>query len=176
MTSDGSHTNATYYNDVRVPADMRVGEENQGWRLITTQLNHERMMLGPAGRIEGLRDMVVDWARDRTTPTARRCSTLPAIRDTLARATAAFRVNELLNWQVAGYRRDRARGRRRRVGLEGVRLRRGAVAGAGAGALVTRTATRRTRRPRGCAATSTRPRSGTSCSPSAAGSTRCSAS
>ena len=41
---------------------MLVGEENQGWKLITTQLNHERVMLGPAGRIEGLRDRVADWA------------------------------------------------------------------------------------------------------------------
>ena len=51
ILSDGAHhTNATYYNDVRVPADMLVGEENGGWRLITTQLNNERVMLGPAGR------------------------------------------------------------------------------------------------------------------------------
>lgn len=50
ILSDGAHhTNATYYNDVRVPADMLVGEENGGWRLITTQLNNERVMLGPAG-------------------------------------------------------------------------------------------------------------------------------
>ena len=63
ITADGSHhVNATYYNDVRVPVDMLVGEENQGWKLITTQLNHERVMLGPAGRIEGLRDRVLDWA------------------------------------------------------------------------------------------------------------------
>ena len=52
ILSDGAHhTNATYYNDVRVPADMLVGEENAGWRLITTQLNHERVMLGPAGKV-----------------------------------------------------------------------------------------------------------------------------
>ena len=63
ITADGSHhVNATYFNDVRVPVDMLVGEENQGWKLITTQLNHERVMLGPAGRIEGLRDRVADWA------------------------------------------------------------------------------------------------------------------
>ena len=55
ITSDGAHhTNATYYSDVRVPADMLVGEENAGWRLITTQLNHERVMLGPAGRVAGI--------------------------------------------------------------------------------------------------------------------------
>ncbi|TNM43336.1 acyl-CoA dehydrogenase [Nocardioides albidus] len=96
ITADGSHhVNATYFNDVRVPVDMLVGEENQGWRLITTQLNHERVMLGPAGRIEGLRDRVVRWAdaagvRDRAD-----------VRDVLGRATAVFRVNELLNWEVA---------------------------------------------------------------------------
>ena len=55
ITHDGAHhVNATYYSGVRVPARMRVGEENGGWRLITTQLNHERVMLGPAGRIAAL--------------------------------------------------------------------------------------------------------------------------
>ena len=103
VTSDASHhTNATYYNDVRVPADMLVGEENQGWRLITTQLNHERVMLGPAGRLEGLRDLVVAWARDREDASGTPLLSVQAVRDTLARTTAAFRVNELLNWQVAG--------------------------------------------------------------------------
>ena len=96
ITADGSHhVNATYFNDVRVPVDMLVGEENQGWKLITTQLNHERVMLGPAGRLEGLRDRVADWAAkagviDR-----------PDVRRTMGAVTAAFRVNELLNWEVA---------------------------------------------------------------------------
>ena len=103
VTCEGSHhVNATYYNDVRVPADMLVGEENQGWRLITTQLNHERVMLGPAGRLEGLRDLVVDWAGDKTAPNGKPLLTLPDVHASLARVTAAFRVNELLNWQVAG--------------------------------------------------------------------------
>ncbi|MBS4754312.1 acyl-CoA dehydrogenase [Nocardioides sp. zg-ZUI104] len=96
ITADGSHhVNATYFNDVKVPADMLVGEENQGWRLITTQLNHERVMLGPAGRIEGLRDRVVRWAD------AAGVRDLPDVADLLGRATATFRVNELLNWEVA---------------------------------------------------------------------------
>ncbi|MDO9457815.1 acyl-CoA dehydrogenase [Nocardioides sp.] len=96
ITADGAHhTNATYYNDVRVPVDMLVGEENQGWKLITTQLNHERVMLGPAGRIEGLRDRIVDWA------TKAGVDDRPDVRDVVGRVTAVFRVNELLNWQVA---------------------------------------------------------------------------
>jgi alkylation response protein AidB-like acyl-CoA dehydrogenase len=103
ITCDGSHhVNATYYNDVRVPADMLVGEENEGWKLITTQLNHERVMLGPAGRLEGLRDLVVDWAKDRTAPDGTPVLEVGWVRDVLARVTASFRLNELLNWQVAG--------------------------------------------------------------------------
>ena len=65
ITHDGAHhVNATYYAGVRVPVRMRVGAENGGWRLITTQLNHERVMLGPAGRIAALHDRVRAWAAD----------------------------------------------------------------------------------------------------------------
>ncbi|GGU40151.1 acyl-CoA dehydrogenase [Nocardioides albus] len=96
ITADGSHhVNATYFNDVRVPADMLVGEENKGWKLITTQLNHERVMLGPAGRIEGLRDRVLRWA------TAQGVAESPDVRALMGETTAVFRVNELLNWAVA---------------------------------------------------------------------------
>jgi alkylation response protein AidB-like acyl-CoA dehydrogenase len=96
ITCDGAHhVNATYYTDVRVPADMLVGKENAGWRLITTQLNHERVMLGPAGRLAALYERVRDWA------TARDLLEEPDVRRALAKARAHIRVNELLNWQVA---------------------------------------------------------------------------
>jgi len=102
ITHDGAHhLNATYYADVRVPVTMRVGEENAGWRLITTQLNHERVMLGPAGRIAALADRVRDWAQARTASDGRRLLDLPDVRRALAEAGACRRVNELLNWQVA---------------------------------------------------------------------------
>ncbi|MEG8177361.1 acyl-CoA dehydrogenase [Nocardia terpenica] len=96
ITCDGAHhTNATYFDGVRVPADMLVGEENGGWRLITTQLNHERVSLGPSGKIEQLYDRVRDWAR--------RGGVLgePDVRRALGRLHAMVRLNELLNWQVA---------------------------------------------------------------------------
>ncbi|MFI5954530.1 acyl-CoA dehydrogenase family protein [Cryptosporangium sp. NPDC051539] len=102
VTSDGAHhVNATYYRDVRVPVAMRVGEENRGWRLITTQLNHERVMLGPAGRLGGLLDRVRSWAADRADPSGTPLLSLPDVRRSLARAHAFQRANELLNWQVA---------------------------------------------------------------------------
>jgi alkylation response protein AidB-like acyl-CoA dehydrogenase len=96
ITADGAHhVNATYYSDVRVPVEMRVGAENAGWRLITTQLNHERVMLGPAGRLGALYDRVRDWAATRSLVDE------PDVRRVLSRAYATLRVNELLNWQVA---------------------------------------------------------------------------
>jgi alkylation response protein AidB-like acyl-CoA dehydrogenase len=102
ITQDGAHhTNATYYADVRVPVAMRVGAENAGWRLVTTQLNHERVMLGPAGRIAALHDRVRDWAAGRAGPDGRPLLAQPDVARALARAQASLRVNELLNWQVA---------------------------------------------------------------------------
>ncbi|TQM29123.1 acyl-CoA dehydrogenase family protein [Nocardia bhagyanarayanae] len=97
ITCDGAHhTNATYFDNVRVPADMLVGEENRGWRLITTQLNHERVSLGPSGKIEQLYDRVRDWARPRGLLVE------PDVQRSLGRMHAMVRLNELLNWQVAG--------------------------------------------------------------------------
>jgi alkylation response protein AidB-like acyl-CoA dehydrogenase len=101
ILSDGAHhTNASYYNDVRVPADMLVGEENAGWRLITTQLNHERVMLGPAGKVAGVYDRVHAWASkpgsNGVTPIEN-----PNVRRALGEIHAIYRINELLNWQVA---------------------------------------------------------------------------
>ncbi len=101
ILSDGAHhTNATYYNDVRVRAEMLVGEENAGWRLITTQLNHERVMLGPAGKIAGIYDRVHAWASK-----PRGNGVTPVDQDDVKRALgeihSIWRVNELFNWQVA---------------------------------------------------------------------------
>ena len=102
ITHDGAHhVNATYYSDVRVPVTRRVGAENAGWRLITTQLNLERVALGPAGRIAALSDRVRAWAAGRSEPGGRPLLGLPDVRRALAEADACLRVNELLNWQVA---------------------------------------------------------------------------
>ncbi len=102
ITHDGAHhVNATYYADVRVPAGRLVGAENGGWRLITEQLNHERVMLGPSGRIGVLHRRVHSWAASQLGPSGRPVLGEPDVRRALARARAAERVSELLNWQVA---------------------------------------------------------------------------
>ncbi|WP_067454943.1 acyl-CoA dehydrogenase family protein [Actinomadura macra] len=102
VTMDGRHhTNSTYYQDVRVSADMLVGEENKGWDLIVNQLNHERVTLGPAGNIGHLHDRFAHWARTTSGPDGRPLIEEPAVRRAVARVYAYLRVNEFLNWQVA---------------------------------------------------------------------------
>ena len=44
-TLAGVDTNMTYYENVKVPANRVVGQVNGGWKVITSQLNHERVVL-----------------------------------------------------------------------------------------------------------------------------------
>lgn len=102
ITMDGAHhTNSTYFQDVRVPADMLIGEENKGWDLIVNQLNHERVTLGPAGNIGHTHVRFARWARTTRGPGGRPLIEEPAVRRAVAQVYAYLRANELLNWQVA---------------------------------------------------------------------------
>jgi alkylation response protein AidB-like acyl-CoA dehydrogenase len=68
-TVTGQTTSQTFYEDVRVPTSAVVGEENRGWRLITGQLNRERVALCSAAGIQHSLALVVGWARASTPPT-----------------------------------------------------------------------------------------------------------
>jgi alkylation response protein AidB-like acyl-CoA dehydrogenase len=100
-TLDGGRTNATFYEDIHVPASAVVGKENEGWRLITAQLNHERVALAPPGRVEGLLDDVVAWARETNGPGGRPVIDEPWARLALARVKAKVDALRLLNWRLA---------------------------------------------------------------------------
>jgi alkylation response protein AidB-like acyl-CoA dehydrogenase len=94
-------TNATYYEDVRVPANAMVGPENGGWWLIVGQLNHERVVLIPAGPTERLYEETRDWARESRIPDGRRVIDLPWVQQNLARVRAGVEVLKLINWRQA---------------------------------------------------------------------------
>lgn len=100
-TLGGGHTNATYYEDVRVPASMVVGEVNQGWKLITTQLNFERVALGPAAGIFRDLEAVIGWARTTKAADGSRMIDKEWVRLNLARVRAKAEIAELFNWRVA---------------------------------------------------------------------------
>ncbi len=100
-TLAGGFTSATYYEDVRVPTSMRVGEENAGWKMITTQLNFERVALGPSGRIFRSLDAVLAWAQETRLADGERVIDVDWVRANLARVRAKAEVAELFNWRVA---------------------------------------------------------------------------
>ena len=100
-TMGGVRTNATYYDNVRVPAENLVGGENNGWSLITGQLNHERVSLSNYAPMERLLGQVVDWARETKLADGRRVIDRPFVQANLARIHAQVRVLKLMNYKLA---------------------------------------------------------------------------
>jgi 3-oxocholest-4-en-26-oyl-CoA dehydrogenase alpha subunit len=100
-TLAGHMTNATYYEDVRVPSSMVVGEVNGGWKLMTTQLNHERVALATTGRVERVFDEVRCWAAETPGEDGGRIIDIPWVQLALARVRAKIDALELLNLRHA---------------------------------------------------------------------------
>jgi alkylation response protein AidB-like acyl-CoA dehydrogenase len=101
FTLGGNRTNATYYDNVRVPVSMLVGRENDGWKLITTQLNHERVALMSPGPVARFVEEVTAWAREARDGGVNRPIDLPWVQANLARALARVEVLKLLTWRQA---------------------------------------------------------------------------
>ena len=84
-------------------AENVVGEVNGGWRLITNQLNHERVGLAAlAGLTFRLFDDVLEWCRrHRSGASGGRMIDVPWVQLDLARAHAKLEAMKLLNWRMA---------------------------------------------------------------------------
>src|SRR5882672_393946 len=95
------NTNITTYEDVRVPVGNLVGEENQGWSLITNQLNHERVTLCSSGVIERQLHDVREWAQQTQLADGRRVIDQEWVQLNLARVHAKLEFLKLANWRVA---------------------------------------------------------------------------
>lgn len=93
--------NAVFFDDVRVPAENLVGGLNKGWKLITSQLNHERVTLCAPGMIEGAYESVLEWARETARPNGQRVIDDEWVQINLAKVKAGLHVLRLMNWKVA---------------------------------------------------------------------------
>lgn len=96
----GVRTNATYYENIRLPDKYRVGEINGGWKLITGQLNRERLSLVTHGMVAGLYDEVRDWAA-ATKIDGERVIDRPWVQRNLARAHLGLEALKLICWKQA---------------------------------------------------------------------------
>lgn len=110
-TLGGVRTNVSYYTDVKVPLDMIIGEENGGWRLITEQLNHERVGLAAWG-IQGWKIFreALEWARETKGADGNRVIDDPTAQRGLAEVYAhleAMRVmNARMSWSLDQHEMD----------------------------------------------------------------------
>jgi alkylation response protein AidB-like acyl-CoA dehydrogenase len=101
-TLSGERTNITFYNDVRVPDSLRVGDVDGGWQTLTLFLQDEHAA-GFGGHLQRLVMETEDWAR---APGADGIAPIddPAVRRRLARAATEAEVGLLLQrrgaWMV----------------------------------------------------------------------------
>jgi alkylation response protein AidB-like acyl-CoA dehydrogenase len=100
-TMAGAGTSATYYQDVRVPVANRVGEENGGWKLVTNQLNHERVALVSAQPIFTALNGVREWAQNTKDARGTRLIDSEWVQLNLARVHAQAEYLKLINWELA---------------------------------------------------------------------------
>ena len=97
----GNFTAATYYDNVEVPADRLVGELHGGWKLITAQLNHERLGLGSwSDKVFGPFTRVLQWAKARDEQ-GRRAIDQPWVRRSLADCYTRLEAMRLINFRIA---------------------------------------------------------------------------
>jgi acyl-CoA dehydrogenase len=63
----GQDTSELFFDNVRVPKDNRLGEENQGFKYLTHQLAWERTIIGirAAACVEALLEETIQYTRDR---------------------------------------------------------------------------------------------------------------
>jgi len=98
----GTHDiNAVFFEDVIVPAANVVGGENHGWKLVTNQLNHERVTLFASGVMDRALTEVTQYAQETKLPDGRRVIDQPWVQHNLAKVQAKTEVVRLMNWQVA---------------------------------------------------------------------------
>ena len=100
-TLGDNHTSSVFFEDVHVPSTQLVGREHKGWRIATSQLNHERVAIASAGHVARLLEEVVQWAKDTEAPEGGRILDRAWVRIALAKIKAGLDVVELQNWKQA---------------------------------------------------------------------------
>jgi alkylation response protein AidB-like acyl-CoA dehydrogenase len=94
------HFNQEYFDNVRVPAKNRVGEENAGWYLGAALLDHERSMIGPIVKLRHTIDDILELARDARTHPVSPVRLTPAMRIQLAERAVEVDIVKLLSYRL----------------------------------------------------------------------------
>ena len=99
MTMGGERSNYSFYDNVRVPKECLVGEENQGWKYMTTQLSFERIALVPSATMRRNLDQTIRWAKE-TNHDGKPIIERPWVRQKFTELTMELEVLKILNYYV----------------------------------------------------------------------------
>ena len=94
-------TNATFYDNVRVGDEWRLGEVDGGWAVMGVALAFERGVMGGTNPAVPLLRHVRDWATGATSPDGGTMLNDPLLRERLARTAIANQVSQLLTLRAA---------------------------------------------------------------------------
>jgi alkylation response protein AidB-like acyl-CoA dehydrogenase len=94
-TISGERTNITFYNDVQVTDEWRIGEIDGGWQVMGLSLQDEHSA-GWGPHLARLLDDAEEWASTSTDPSGAAHITNPAVRQRLARIAMDVEVSMLL--------------------------------------------------------------------------------
>ena len=98
----GNHSVASVsFDDVRVPVENCIGGENNGWAMITGQLNSERVALVSTAPVERALAAALDWAHEAILDDGTRPIDDPTIVQAIARVHAETQFQRLLNAKLA---------------------------------------------------------------------------
>ena len=101
ITLGGVRTNATYYDNIRVTEQNLVGELNGGWKLITSQLNRERLSLVNYGPTAVMYNEVTQWVRAQQLPDGSTLADQPWVQANLARVRVGVEALKLVCYKQA---------------------------------------------------------------------------
>lgn len=100
-----NNTHAVYYDNVRVPRANLVGALNGGWKLLTGQLNHERVALNAVAPMMRLCGETRDYAAQAEVAPGERLLDQGWVQRSLAWVETQLEVLELMNlrqaWAIA---------------------------------------------------------------------------
>jgi len=91
--------NDVFFDDVRVPVENLVGQENDGWKVTRGAMNAERSGLGVLAKLQRYLDILVQYC-NTTTVNDKRLSEDPIIRDQLAEIACNLAATKALSYRV----------------------------------------------------------------------------
>jgi len=93
--------NEVFFDNVRVPKENVIGEENRGWYAAVTTLDFERSSIGSAVGMQQNVEEIVDFAREHTADHTSALKINPMLRYELADRMVETQVARMLSYRVA---------------------------------------------------------------------------